>query len=176
MKRIPLGVAIGFSWMMFAPFLFSEWEFGYWATTPAELVTQFSVQPSRALLTWFGLAFQGNFLETVATLVRAGPTLTTLYSSFFLSEVLFASAMAWVSTGVLAGTFAGGRKRGLGTALLVFLLFLLTWLLLNVFAGEDLALIFSYYLFPTLDNVLTAFLFSALGGLIGGTIAPAPGE
>ncbi len=37
-----------------------------------------------------------------------------------------------------------------------------------MFAGEDLALIFSYYIVPTMGSILTKALFGLAGGAIGG--------
>ncbi|MHA1732871.1 MAG: hypothetical protein ACTSU5_13075 [Promethearchaeota archaeon] len=173
-RRFFVAIFAGIAWMLFAPFFFSEWRFGYWDTTLEGIFQYIAArQWQRGFLTWIGCGFQGDL---VAAVVGFHFSASYVYQTFVLDNVMFASLMAWFSAGVLCGVVSGGAKRGMATSFLGFTVFFGSWLLLNVFAGEDLALIFSYYLAQTMGGIFTGVAFSLAGGAAGGAIGHNPND
>lgn len=161
--RVPLSIVLGLTWMLFAPFIFTQWEFGYWDTT-LELVFQLvRTDPSTGFATWFGCGFQADLITALLNIDRFGEV-------FLLDPVMFPTILAWFSMGLLVGIVAGGVREGMGLSFLTFIVFFTTWLIASVFSGEDLALLFSVYLVPTFGAIFTGFTFSFLGGIVGGVI------
>ncbi len=169
MNRAAAGVIVGFLFMLIAPFIFVEWEVN--ALMNVSLVSifgQMSTDLPGAFSTWFGLGFNGD------------GSIFAIFSGFDWvfdanrREIIWMTIMAWFSTAFVIGLIAKGVKRSILVALGVFIVYLSLFLIFAVLSGKDLMTMFTgANMIDQLGVLLTAAVFSVLGGLIGGRVSGA---
>lgn len=91
----------------------------------------------------------------------------TSFGAILFGEVVFPVILTWISVGFLIGCMMKGLKYSYIINGILLAIILVLWLIAGIFAGDDIASIFSIV---TLSKFFTASLFLALGALFGGLI------
>jgi len=169
MNRVATGLIIGFVWMLFAPFFFTDWVIhALMDVSLYSIFMQIGTNPAAGFATWFSLGFQGD------------GSLFTIFSGFgwFFNtntrEIAWMTIMAWLSTGFIIGLIIRGRKRSTQAVFGVYVTMFALSLIFAVLSQADLASMFTgANLIDYFGVILTGILFSVLGGLLGGSASGA---
>ncbi|MHA1819632.1 MAG: hypothetical protein ACTSU2_02980 [Promethearchaeota archaeon] len=152
-----MGFLVGLILGILGVFIYSN--FKYMGISIDDIFRDNSV--STGLYELFWMSFRFNFLN--------------LFNHEYIAKeldfsLLLPPLLGWLTAGFVSGIIVAGVKRGILNGFLIVFINLIMWLIFAIIAGANLTFVFFFNLYETGGGLLTGFIASILGGVLGGAI------
>lgn len=164
--RIIFALLLGFLLASFGVFIYSDFQYKgkHLVSYVFALFTQGTFRDvSNGLYELVGSALQVNLFAEFSPDALSQQS----FGALLFGEVVFPVILTWLSVGFVVGCMMKGLKYSYIINGILLAIILVLWLIAGIFAGDDIASIFSL---ATASKILTSMIFLSLGALFGGLI------